>query len=74
MMPGSLAKILSTVLLVEHDRAAMERSMKHHQGWLAVFLDEVGPYVVADMIELLCLDLDICRQKLEIERKKNVDK
>ena len=73
-MPGSLARMLSKHLWPSKDIEAMERSMKHHEGWVKAFLDDLGdegPYVLADMIESLCSGLDICQQKLEIERGKN---
>jgi len=67
-MPGKLAKMLSKHLPITSHREAMERSLAHHEDWLAEFLDEVGPWIVGDLIESLCSSLDVCEQKLEIER------
>ena len=70
-MTGRLARILATELSLAHEREAMERSMAFHEGWLEEFLGEVGPYAVGELIEHLCLSLDVCQQKLEIERRKH---
>ena len=70
-MPGKLAETLSKHLPITSHREAMECSMTHHEDWLAEFLDEVGPWIVGDLIESLCLSLDVCEQKLEIERGSN---
>ena len=70
-MPGRLAETLSKHLPITSEREAMMRSLTHHENWLAEFLDEVGPWIVGDLIESLCLSLDVCEQKLEIERGSN---
>ena len=67
--PGLYAD-LKDLVLPESDRIALLESLKHGEEWLKHFIDDVGIWVVRDLIEELSLKRRICEEKLEASETK----
>jgi len=67
--PGLYAD-LKDLILPESERAALLKSLTHGEEWLKYFIDDVGIWVVRDLIEDLSLQRRVCEEKLESSESK----
>ncbi len=61
--PG-LYRDLKDLILFGPDRDALLASLKHGEEWLKYFIEDVGIWVVRDLIEDLSFQRRLCEEKL----------